>query len=72
MARGHDAGEVLALLESLRAEDPDEPFWSGVQRLEAAPGRVEIAFHEPRVPRLLPQGEVEVECHLYDSEVAVD
>ena len=61
---------VLALLESMRAEDPDEPFWRGVRRLEAAPGRVEIEFHEPRAPRLLPQGEVQVECHLYDPEVA--
>jgi len=67
--RGRDAAEVLALLESLRAEDPDEPFWLGVRRLEAAPGRVEIEFHEPRVPRLLAQGDVQVECHLHDPEL---
>ena len=68
--RGHAEGELLALLESVRAEDPSEPFWLGVRGLEAAPGRVEITFHEPRTPRLLPQGDVQVECHLYDPEMA--
>ncbi len=68
--RGHDAGELLELLEAVRAEDPEEPFWRGVRRLEATGDRVEIEFHEPRTPRLLPQGDVEVECHLYDPEVS--
>jgi oligopeptide/dipeptide ABC transporter ATP-binding protein len=68
--RGRDAGELLALLESVRDEDPEEPFWRGVRRLAAAEGRVEVEFHEPRTPRLLAHGDVEVECHLYDPEVS--
>jgi oligopeptide/dipeptide ABC transporter ATP-binding protein len=69
VSRGREGRELLSVLESLRAEDPDEPFWRGVRRLEAADGRVELEFNEPRTPRLLPHGDVEVECHLYDPEV---
>jgi oligopeptide/dipeptide ABC transporter ATP-binding protein len=62
--------ELSAMLESIRAEDPEEPFWRGVRRLEAAPDHVDVEFQEWRTPRLLPHGEVQVECHLYDPEVA--
>jgi oligopeptide/dipeptide ABC transporter ATP-binding protein len=67
---GRKPDELLAMLESVRAEDPDEPFWRGVRRLAAGSGHVELEFHEHRSPRLLPAGEVQVECHLYDPEVA--
>jgi hypothetical protein len=39
-----------------------------VHRLAARDGAVEIEWHEPVEPRLLADGEVEVECHLYDPE----
>jgi oligopeptide/dipeptide ABC transporter ATP-binding protein len=64
--------ELLAVLERIRAEDPDEPFWSGVRRLAAADGHVEIEWWEPVDPRLLPTGPVEVECHLYDEEALAE
>jgi peptide/nickel transport system ATP-binding protein len=54
--------DVAALLELMRAETPDEPFWKGVRKLDS-----EVEFHEPVEPRLLPVGDVEVECHLYDD-----
>jgi peptide/nickel transport system ATP-binding protein len=54
--------DVAALLELVRAETPDEPFWKGVRKLDS-----EVEFHEPVEPRLLPVGDVEVECHLYDD-----
>jgi peptide/nickel transport system ATP-binding protein len=63
-----DPGRALELLEQTRAADPDEPFWRGVHRLAARDGAVEIEWHEPVEPRLLADGEVEVECHLYDPE----
>ncbi|HKP17765.1 MAG TPA: ABC transporter ATP-binding protein [Gaiellaceae bacterium] len=66
-ARGSGA-DLLEVLERFRAEDPDEPFWSGVKGMSAADGYVDIELHEPVDPRLLPAGEVEVECHLYDEE----
>jgi oligopeptide/dipeptide ABC transporter ATP-binding protein len=57
--------EQLAVLERVRAADPEEPFWKGVQRMHADTGGVEIEWHEWREPTLVPSGPVEVECHLY-------
>jgi oligopeptide/dipeptide ABC transporter ATP-binding protein len=65
--RGHSAEEMLAALQRIRAEAPDEPFWKGVRRLEVAGGRIELEFHEPHDPLLLPAGGVEVACHLYNE-----
>ena len=68
VGRRADAGALMRLLDGLRAEDPDEPFWKGVHRITPRPDHVEIEWHEPLVPRLLESGEAEVECHLYDEE----
>jgi oligopeptide/dipeptide ABC transporter ATP-binding protein len=65
--RGRQPEEIVALLERIRAEDPGEPFWRGIERLEAAGTRVKLDFHVPQEPRLEPVGDVEVACHLYDS-----
>ena len=67
--RSSDTEGLVKLLGSVRDEAPDDPFWRGVERVEASDGGVEVEFREPRVPRLIPQGDVEVECHLYDPEV---
>lgn len=65
--RGRQAEDVVALLKRIQAEDPGEPFWRGIERLEAAGTRTEVEFHAPQEPRLEPVGEVEVACHLYDA-----
>jgi peptide/nickel transport system ATP-binding protein len=68
-ARGDASGaDLAALLGRVRDEDPQEPQWRGVRSLDADGDHVEIAWHEPREPRLRPVGPVEVECHLYDEE----
>jgi oligopeptide/dipeptide ABC transporter ATP-binding protein len=59
------AEELLAVLERVRAADPEEPFWKGVASMRADGDAVEIEWHEWREPRLVPSGPVEVECHLY-------
>ena len=61
-------GDLRALLDKARAADPEEPFWSGVRRIADANGELEIDWHDPIAPRLLPSGAVEVECHLYDED----
>ncbi len=63
--RGRRAEDMVALLQRIRAEDPDEPFWRGVRRLEAVGDRLELDFHDPRAPELTLVGKVDVECHLY-------
>ena len=41
---GGSREEVVALLERIRAEDPEEPFWRGVERLEASGAHVALDF----------------------------
>jgi len=65
---GRGGSDVLALLETVRNEARDEPFWKGVRNLTAADGHVEVELFDPLVPRLLPLGSAQVECHLYDDE----
>ncbi len=62
---GAGGGDLLAILERARDEDPDEPFWTGVRSMRAAGDAVEIEWNEFRVPRLVQSGRVAVECHLY-------
>src|SRR3954469_2227246 len=69
---GKRGEELLAILEAIRAEDPDERFWTGVRRLSAVEQQVEIEWWEPVDPRLLQVGPVEVECHLYDEEALAE
>jgi peptide/nickel transport system ATP-binding protein len=63
------AAELLELLESERADHPEEPLWSGVRDMTADNGAVRIEFVERVVPRLLPVvgSAVEVACHHYHS-----
>ena len=58
---------MLQLLESAQADDPDEPFWRGVRRMDAVNERVELEWFDPVTPRQLDVGTVKVECHLYDE-----
>jgi oligopeptide/dipeptide ABC transporter ATP-binding protein len=64
---GAGGDELLGVLQRIQAEDPDEPFWTGVRSLTAGPNHVDVEWWDPVEPRLLPSGRVEVECHLYDD-----
>ncbi|HZO49066.1 MAG TPA: ABC transporter ATP-binding protein [Gaiellaceae bacterium] len=57
-----------SLIERMRAETPDEPFWSGLAGVQAANGGVDIAWREGIDPRLRAVDGVEVACHLYDPD----
>jgi oligopeptide/dipeptide ABC transporter ATP-binding protein len=65
-------GEALGLLEGMRDESPEEPFWKGVRRMAAEDGRAAIEMHEPVEPRLLSVDDVQVECHLYDEDALAE
>jgi peptide/nickel transport system ATP-binding protein len=62
------AGEVRALLDRIRAENPDEPLWSGVRDIEDAGNAVEVKFEPADAPALRRAGGVEVACILYPPE----
>ena len=64
-AGGATGGDLHAILERVRADDPEEPFWKGVRELRPTADALEIEWNEPRVPHLVRSGPVEVECHLY-------
>ncbi|HZT94912.1 MAG TPA: ABC transporter ATP-binding protein [Gaiellaceae bacterium] len=63
--RGRQAEEIVALLDRIRAEAPDEPFWRGVERLTAEGSHVRLDFHMPKEPLLEREGKADVACHLY-------
>lgn len=63
--------DLLHWLNQIEAQDPAEPFWTGVAARQADDTGVSVAFHDPIDPRLVPAGDVEVACHLYDK-VALD
>jgi peptide/nickel transport system ATP-binding protein len=69
---GHTGAEVVALIESIREESPEAPFWRGVRRIAADGEHVDVEWYEPIAPRPLPQGETTVECHLYDENALAE
>src|SRR4051812_25389133 len=49
---GTDPGQLLAMLEKIRAEEPDEPLWKGVKAIEAETHGVRVSFHDGIDPAL--------------------
>jgi peptide/nickel transport system ATP-binding protein len=62
---GRSGGDVARLLDALRSEDPQEPFWSGVAEVAARDGCAEVTFRDGVDPALTPSGSSEVACLLY-------
>ncbi len=67
-AGGHEVGEVLEILERLRADAPEDPFWKGVATVEAEDGCAVVRFHEALAPVPLDVEGQRVECHLHDPD----
>jgi oligopeptide/dipeptide ABC transporter ATP-binding protein len=59
------AGEVRALLDRIKAENPGEPLWKGVRDIEPAGNGVEVRFEPADSPQLRRAGGVDVACVLY-------
>jgi peptide/nickel transport system ATP-binding protein len=65
-----DAAALLAFLERVRTEDPDEPFWTGVEEIGVRGTDVVVRFRDGVDPALIPVGRVQVACHLHDPAYA--
>jgi peptide/nickel transport system ATP-binding protein len=65
--QGRTAAEMAALLDEVRRDAPEEPFWTGVRRITADGDHLDIEWFDPIVPRPLDAGSTAVECHLYDE-----
>ncbi len=66
------ASEVKALLDRIREEDPEEPFWRGVRDVEATGDGVRIRFHDGVDPLLRQSGGAEVACVLHPHPVTLE
>jgi peptide/nickel transport system ATP-binding protein len=60
-----DPEGLRSLLERVRADHPEEPFWRGVLEVRTASGAVEVDFVRGTDPRLRPAGGVRVACVHY-------
>lgn len=59
---------VRGMLDRIKAEDPDEPLWSGVTAIEDSGAGVTVHFEPAGQPALRRAGGVEVACVLYPDE----
>jgi peptide/nickel transport system ATP-binding protein len=65
---GTDPGDLLALLERIRAEDPDEPLWKGVRDMRAEAHGVRVSF-EPGIDPVLYETDASLAaCLLYKPD----
>jgi oligopeptide/dipeptide ABC transporter ATP-binding protein len=67
-ASGHTPAEVAEIIERLRTEAPEDPFWKGVAGIDTEDSAVAIRFHEGLEPRDVQAGGARLQCHLYDEE----
>jgi oligopeptide/dipeptide ABC transporter ATP-binding protein len=67
-AEGKGGEGAMSILETMRADDPDDPFWSGVVEISVVENGVKLRFREPIVPREIQAGEARVRCHLFDEQ----
>ena len=66
-ASGRSGADVAGMLDGVRADQPGEPFWTGVRSIDASGSGADVAFHDPVDPALRPVDDVHVACHLYDE-----
>jgi oligopeptide/dipeptide ABC transporter ATP-binding protein len=65
------AREVRDLLDRIRAEDPDDPLWSGIEQVEETSHGLRVDFRTGHDPRLRRSGGVEVACVLHPEPVTL-
>jgi oligopeptide/dipeptide ABC transporter ATP-binding protein len=62
---GRDPGELVKMLEEIRAEEPDEPLWKGVKNIQAETHGVRVTFEPGIDPELYETGGAKAACLLY-------
>jgi oligopeptide/dipeptide ABC transporter ATP-binding protein len=65
---GKSAEDAGAMVGRLKTQDPDDPFWKGVEETSVEDAGAHVRFHKPVEPRTLEVGGAIVECHLHDPE----
>ncbi|MGH7682632.1 MAG: oligopeptide/dipeptide ABC transporter ATP-binding protein, partial [Candidatus Eiseniibacteriota bacterium] len=67
-ASGHTPVEVAEIIERLRTDAPEDPFWKGVAAIHTDGSAVAVRFHEALKPRDVQEGPSRLQCHLYDED----
>jgi peptide/nickel transport system ATP-binding protein len=67
-APGRPGEDAMKVLDRMRADSPDDPFWKGVASTEIEATGVRVRFHEGLEPRDLDIDGTRVQCHLHDPE----
>jgi oligopeptide/dipeptide ABC transporter ATP-binding protein len=67
-APGHGGELAMEVIERMRGEAPDDPFWRGVAEMRTESRHVVVRFHEGIQPRDVEVGRTRLQCHLYDDE----
>ena len=67
-AAGRSGDDVGGVLEAMRSDAPDDPFWTGVAGIETRPQGARVRFREGLEPRDVEVGSTRVQCHLHDAE----
>jgi hypothetical protein len=65
---GGAGAHAATVLERLREEDPDDPFWKGVAETTVEADGVRLRFHAGLEPRDVHADGARLQCHLYDEE----
>lgn len=68
--RGHSGADVAALLERIRADESDDPFWRGVRSITVDGDAAVVGWHDGIDPIGYQVGPVQVACLYYNDEVA--
>jgi oligopeptide/dipeptide ABC transporter ATP-binding protein len=66
--QGRPGEDAMKVLERMRADAPDDPFWKGVASTEVEATGVRVRFHQGIDPRDVEADGARVQCHLYDPD----
>jgi peptide/nickel transport system ATP-binding protein len=72
LGKNGQGARVRDLLERIRAESPDEPFWRGVEELRETGEGLEVRFAGGVDPHLRRSGGVDVACVLHPTPVTLE
>ena len=65
---GRTGEDVLALLQTMREATANDPLWRGIRSMTAEADHARVEFRDAMDPRLQAVEDVEVACHLHDTE----
>jgi oligopeptide/dipeptide ABC transporter ATP-binding protein len=71
-ASGRSGADIAQLLDKVRQDTPDDPFWKGVESVETTDDAVRLHFHAGVDPAMNAVGEVSAACLLHGDAAIGD